>query len=116
MTIIFYASQPNRLTDESVQLDTEKKLAGTEEVDSDATESYHSSDIEECVEAVTSVRNVEAVTSMRDVTSVRDVMNVRDVECPVCGVKLPQYAIEVHASTCGDEQTSVASVGPICID
>ncbi len=29
------------------------------------------------------------------------------------GVKLPQYAIEVHASTCGDEHTSVASVGPI---
>ncbi len=67
-------------------------------MDSDATESYHGSDIEECVEAVTSVRDVEAV---RDVET---------VECPVCGVKLPQYTIEVHASTCGDEQNSVAIV------
>ncbi len=43
-------------------------------------------------------------------------MSVRGVECPVCGAKLPQYAIEVHASTCGDEHTSVASVGPIWIE
>ncbi len=107
----------NRLTGED---DAGKKLlAGTEEVDSDATESYYGSDVEECVEAV---RDVEAVTCVRDVetvTSARDVEGVRDVEaveCPVCGVKLPLYAIEVHASTCGDEQTSVASVGPIWIE
>ncbi len=53
-----------------------------EEVDSDATESYHGSDVEECVEAVTSVRDVEGVTNVRDVVG---------VECPVCGVKLPLH-------------------------
>ncbi len=101
-----YTLQTNRLTGED---DAGKKLlAGTEEVDSDATESYYGSDVEEFVEAVTCVRDVETVTSVRDMEGVR---NVEAVECPVCGVKLPLYAIEVHASTCGDEQTSVASGG-----
>ena len=94
----------NRLTLTGEDDAGKKLLAGTKEVDSDATESYYGSDVEECVEAV---RDVETVTSVRDVEA---------VECPVCGVKLPLYAIEVHASTCGDEQTSVASVGPIWIE
>ena len=39
------------------------------------------------------------------------------VECPVCGVMLPGYAIEVHASTCGDSSSDLRpTVGIICID
>ncbi len=37
------------LAGKNVQSNIEKKLIGTEEVDSDATESYYGSDIEECV-------------------------------------------------------------------
>ena len=29
------------------------------------------------------------------------------VECPLCGVLLPPYAIELHASTCGDVSAAI---------
>lgn len=87
------------LTLDDIQSDTAKKLADVREVDSDATESYYSSDTDQAVEAVEPVRGVELV------------------ECPVCGVMLPQYAIEVHASSCGEQRTAaVASMEPIWID
>ncbi len=100
---MIYTSQMD-LARENVQSNIEKKQAGTEEVDSDATESYYGSVIEERVAAVTSVRNVEGV---RDVET---------VECPVCGVKLPQYAIDMPALVEMNTLNSVASVGPIWIE
>ena len=39
------------------------------------------------------------------------------VECPLCTQLFPEYAIEVHASSCGDEPNSVpCSNIPIIVD
>ena len=38
------------------------------------------------------------------------------VECPLCNQFFPEYAIEVHASTCGDADFHASSRVPIVVD
>lgn len=82
------------LTLQDIHADTGKKLANKGENDSDETRSYSWDDNE------------------------KQTSEPGFVECPVCGVLQPAYAIELHASPCGEEPivTSMSYFEPICID
>ena len=80
---------------QDIQTDTEKKLANKDENDSDETRTY-------------SWGGSEKKTGCAGQPGF--------VECPLCGVLQPAYAIELHASTCGEEPQITTCFEPICID